>query len=162
MTNAYNYNVVVRRVVFDGEAMFEARVKEFPDLTEYADTPEDAYALAIDAIQTVAALCSEKGRPMPQAMAVPDEFSGRVTLRLPKSLHRALAETAEDEDVSLNQHLVNVLCYFTGFAHAERSSTEHWVSAKAPVRPPTHLRVVSTNRLQPASNESWPRMAVAR
>ena len=157
MTNAYNYNVVVRRIVSDGEAMFEARVKEFPDLTEYADTPEEAYALAIDAIETVAVVCAEKGKPMPDVMDLPAEYSGRVTLRLPKSLHRTLSETALEEDVSLNQHLVNVLCYFTGFAHAERATTGHWVSAKAQPKATTHLKIVSTNRLQPASNESWPR-----
>lgn len=67
MTDAYSYNVVVRRIVHDGEAMFEARVKEFPDLTEYASTPEEAYGLAIDAIETVAAVCAEKGKAMPVA-----------------------------------------------------------------------------------------------
>ncbi len=155
MTNAYNYNVVVRRIVSDGEAMFEARVTEFSDLTEYAETPEEAYALAIDAIETVAAIYAEKGRHMPEAAHVPVEYSGRVTLRLPRSLHRALAETADEEDVSLNQHLVNVLGYFTGFAHAERSTVDHWVPTKSPARATTHLRVVHTNNLQPASND-WP------
>lgn len=160
MTNAYNYNVVVRRIVSDNEAMFEARVKEFPDLTEYADSPEEAYALAIDAIETVAAVCAGKGTPMPEAMDLPVEYSGRVTLRLPKSLHRTLAETALEEEVSLNQHMVNVLCYFSGFAHAERSSVEHWISAKPQPKNPAHLRLVSTNLLQPACNESWPTRAV--
>lgn len=32
-----------------------------------------------------------------------EEFSGKVNLRIPKSLHRALALTARDEGVSLNQ-----------------------------------------------------------
>lgn len=161
MTDPYNYNVVVRRMVCDSEAMFEARVKELPDLTEYADTPDDAYALAIDAINTVAAVCSEKGKPMPEAMNLPLEYSGRVTLRIPKSLHRTLSETALEEDVSLNQHLVNVLCYFTGFAHSERATNAHWVPSKAPQKASSHLRIVSTNRLQPASNESWPLRAVS-
>ena len=130
MTIAYNYNVVVRRVVVDAEAIFEARVKEFPDLTEYADTPQEAYELAIDAINTVVAVFAEKGRRLPEATEAPVDFSGRVTLRLPKALHRALADAAEADDVSLNQHLVNVLSYFTGFAHAERAAAAHWVPAK--------------------------------
>lgn len=157
MTNAYNYNVVVRRIVSDGEPMFEARVKEFPDLTEYADTPQEAYALAIDAIETVSAVCAEKGKSMPDVMDLPFDYSGRVTLRLPKSLHRTLSETALEEDVSLNQHLVNVLCYFTGFAHAERATNGHWIPAKAHPKITRHLKIVSTNRLNPASNESWPK-----
>jgi len=157
MTNAYNYNVVVRRIEDDGEAIFEARVKEFPDLAEYADTPEEAYALAIDAIETVGAVFAEKGKQMPDVMNVPLEYSGRVTLRLPKSLHRALVETALEEEVSLNQHLINVLCYFTGFAHAERSSIDHWVTAKAPARAQYPLRVISSHKpTQAANNDNWP------
>ena len=65
MTIAYNYNVVVRRIVADSEPMFEARVKEFPDLTEYAATPQEAYELAIDAINTVVEVFTEKGRRLP-------------------------------------------------------------------------------------------------
>lgn len=130
MTIAYDYNVVVRRIVSENEAMFEARVREFPDLTEYADTPQEAYELAIDSINTVAAVFAEKGKRLPEAADVPVDFSGRVTLRLPKALHRALADAAEADDVSLNQHLVNVLSYFTGFAHAERAAAAHWKPAK--------------------------------
>ncbi|MFA5633320.1 MAG: hypothetical protein WC997_17605 [Porticoccaceae bacterium] len=38
-----------------------------PDLAEYGDTAEEAYALAIDAIETTAAALAEKGKPMPRA-----------------------------------------------------------------------------------------------
>lgn len=154
MTDAYNYNVVVRRVVDEGEVMFEARVREFPDVMEYADTPEEAYALAIDSIETISAVCAEKGKAVPEVQLSVD-YSGRVTLRLPRTLHRALAETADEEGVSLNQHLVNVLSYFTGFAHAEKATVAHWVPAQTPARAHAQLRVVSTNRPQPASND-WP------
>ena len=37
------------------------------------------------------------------------QFSGRITLRTPESLHRGLIEKAQSEGVSLNQHLVYVL-----------------------------------------------------
>lgn len=156
MTNAYRYNVVVRHIDFEGEAMFEARVREFPDLTEYADTPEEAYALAIDAIETVAVLFAERGKALPAVADVPMDHSGRVTLRLPKSLHRALADAADEEEVSLNQHLVNVLTYFTGFAHAERSTVERWIPT-APNSRPRHLHLVRTSNLQPKPVKSdWP------
>ena len=35
-----------------------------------------------------------------------DEYSGRVLLRLPRSLHKALREEAAAEGVSLNQYLL--------------------------------------------------------
>jgi predicted RNase H-like HicB family nuclease len=116
MIDPHAYNVTVRRGEFEGEQCFESRVKELPDLAEYGDTFEEAYALAIDAIETTAKIFAEKGKPMPPSQEVVDDYSGRVTLRLPKTLHRALAEAAENEGVSLNQHLVNTLAYFSGFA----------------------------------------------
>lgn len=110
----HKYNITIRRVEIEGEVCFEARVKEFPDLFEYGDTHEEAYELAIDSIVTTADVFAEKGRALPPAIVPPDEYSGRVTLRLPKTLHRTLAETAEDECVSLNQLLVTAVAHFAG------------------------------------------------
>ena len=107
--NPYAYNITVRECVFDGESLFEARVKELPDVREYAESAREAYDLAIDSIETAAGMFAEAGRLFPLPASPQDQFSGRVTLRLPKSLHRALASAAEDEGVSLNQHLVTAL-----------------------------------------------------
>lgn len=63
----------------------------------------------MDSIETAAAAYAEKGRAFPAATVPVDDFSGRVTLRLPRSLHRALTEMAESEGVSLNRHLANIL-----------------------------------------------------
>jgi len=116
------YNISIRRGLFDGEALFEARVRELPDVSEYGETFEEAYDLAVDTIETTAKLLTEKGRVMPPPQKPADDFSGRITLRLPKSLHRSLVEFAESEGVSLNQHLVSVLGYFSGY-EAGRSVT---------------------------------------
>lgn len=118
------YNISIRRDSFEGEVLFEARVKELPDLAEYGETYAEAYDLAVDAIETAAAAYSEQGRVFPEALVPADDFSGRVTLRLPRSLHRAVAAAAEDEGVSLNQHLVNVLTYYSGFAAAASPTAE--------------------------------------
>lgn len=122
--DAHAYNITVRRDRFDGETLFEARVKELPDLVEYGESFEEAYELAVDAIETTAAVFAERGRPMPPPVAPADEYSGRVTLRIPRSLHRALAEAADAEAVSLNQHLVNVLTYYSGYAAGSQAVAE--------------------------------------
>jgi predicted HicB family RNase H-like nuclease len=116
MADPRAYTILVRRGEFEGEVCFEARVKELPDLAEYGDTLEEAYELAIDAIEMTAKVVAEKGKPIPEPQIVSSDFSGRITLRLPKNLHRTLAEAAEDEGVSLNQYLVSVLAYSSGFA----------------------------------------------
>ena len=120
------YGIEVRRRTIDGEAVFEARVRELPDVAEYADTADEARALALDTIATTAKVLAGKGKAMPAPLEPVDEWSGRVTLRVPKSLHRALSEAADAEGCSFNQYMVNVLSYFAGYAHAERAAASHW------------------------------------
>ena len=108
------YNVSVRKMDYEGETLFEARVKELPDVCEYSETMAEAYDLAIDTIETAAEMYREAGRSFPPPAVPQDEFSGRVTLRLPKGLHRTLAQGAVDEGASLNQHIVNILAHHVG------------------------------------------------
>lgn len=117
MTDAHAYNITIRKAVIEGEDVYEARIRELPDVTEYGDTAEEAHALAIDTIQTTAQILAERGQGMPTPYVPADDYSGRVTLRLPRSLHRALAEAADSERVSLNQHLVGILTYVSGIGH---------------------------------------------
>ena len=46
------------------------------------------------------------GIPMP---SYPDDCGGDVALKIPKSLHRSLAESAEEEGVSLNEYAITLL-----------------------------------------------------
>ena len=62
--DATNYSITVRHGDFGGELCFEAKVKELPDLAEYADSWQEAYELALDAIDTTATLLAEQGRDM--------------------------------------------------------------------------------------------------
>ena len=158
MIDPHAYNITIRRGTFEGEVCYEARVKELPDLAEYADSAEEAYELAIDAIQTTAEIFAEKGKAMPVPLQPADDYSGRVTLRLPKSLHRALSQAAEEEAVSLNQHLVNILSYFSGFAAAKSMSGSmawHTMTAYSKQEHPggRHLRLVHSKTI--AADECW-------
>ena len=114
--DATNYSITVRHGDFGGELCFEAKVKELPDLAEYADSWQEAYELALDAIDTTATLLAEQGRDMPLPASGVEDYSGRVTLRVPRTLHRSLALMAEDEGVSLNQLMVSALADFRGFS----------------------------------------------
>lgn len=123
------YSIIIRSVVVDGESLFQATIKELPDIAEYGETYADAYELAVDSIKTTAAIFSEKGRAMPPALQVADDYSGRVTLRLPKSLHRRVAIDAEHEGVSLNQFIVGALSYNAGYFSGANKSIEEQSSA---------------------------------
>jgi len=148
------YNISIRRGDFEGDMLFEARVKELPDLHAYGDTSAEAYDLAVDAIETAAEAYADQGRVFPSAVIPVDDYSGRVTLRLPRTLHRALAETAEEEGVSLNQHLVSALSYHSGYvaARLQEGGQKEWHSL--PKRNPTkseqtpNLRVIRSDKFQ--------------
>lgn len=122
MSMNYDYTIVVRRITEDAETYFEARVREFPDLAEYADDPHEAYELAVDALETTEKWFAEHGKSLPAPAVEETEFSGRVTLRVAKSLHRILAEAATLEGVSLNQHIVNALSFGAGVLQGKKST----------------------------------------
>ncbi|NCC36887.1 MAG: toxin-antitoxin system HicB family antitoxin [Chloroflexia bacterium] len=112
--NPHDYNITVRRVGTDDGPSFEARIRELPDVAEYAETFNDAYELAIDTIETTAEAFAEAGRAMPTPATPVEDYSGRITVRVPKTLHRDLALAAEEEGVSLNLLISNALAHSVG------------------------------------------------
>ena len=40
------------------------------------------------------------------ALRANQEYSGKISVRVPKSLHRSLAQSAKDEGISLNQFIL--------------------------------------------------------
>lgn len=67
---------------------------QIDDLSELAETAEDVRHLWLST-----ALEFGKQIPLPSA---PEEYSGKFVVRIPRSLHRRLAEAASTEGVSLN------------------------------------------------------------
>lgn len=114
MTAPERYNINLRRVSIDGEMLYEARVREFPDATEYAETAQEAYELALDTVEASLEILQDQGKAPPTPSETPEDYSGRLTLRVPKTLHRRLTCEAELENISLNQYLVSLLAYHAG------------------------------------------------
>lgn len=107
--DAERYTISVRKEIVEGDELYVARVAELQDVEEYADSHAEAYALAIDTIETAHELCTEKGIAFPEPAVLDTSLvqaSGRITLRMPKTLHANLATKAEQEGVSLNSFIV--------------------------------------------------------
>lgn len=117
------YSICVKLEDFDGEKLYVAKVKELPDIEEYADSFLEAYSLALDSIKVAFEFFNEKGMkfPLPIDSKVNANSSGRLTLRLAKSLHSSLITRAENEGVSLNSYIVCVLASNDGAANATDS-----------------------------------------
>ena len=107
MIDPEKYTFVIRKTSEDEEEPFVARVIEFPYLVACGKTPEEAYEIAVETIRSFVEEKIDLPNPIPNI----NEFSGRVSLRIPKSLHRKLANHAEVEGVSINQYLGNILSW---------------------------------------------------
>lgn len=110
MIDPEKFTFVIRKTEEDEEEPYVARVIEFPYLATYGKTPEAAYEAAVDAIRSFEEEKTAIPNPLPNIF----EFSGRISLRIPKSLHRKLATYAEVEGVSINQYLGNILSWASG------------------------------------------------
>ena len=83
-------------------------VVSYPDLPgclTCGETIESAVANARDAKRVWLEAALEEGVsiPMPDSL---EDYSGQFKLRLPRSLHRALAEHSQREGISMNQYCV--------------------------------------------------------
>lgn len=146
MNNATRYSIAVRQTEVDGELLFEARVKEFSGLVAYESDPHEAYQSALALIEDSLEILAAEGTKLPAPVEPEMEYSGRVTLRLPRSIHKILAEAAESDDCSLNQHIVNSLCESIGFHRAQDDASFAWYSqttkSKPVVMKKRHLTIV--------------------
>lgn len=104
------YAIQTRRVLENGEPYFKATVAELPHLATYESSPQEAYDVLIEDIEALYLSSVELGHdfPSPQPESVMSH-SGRITLRLPKTLHSNLDKQALSEGVSLNLHVVALL-----------------------------------------------------
>ncbi|MBV8194109.1 MAG: toxin-antitoxin system HicB family antitoxin [Candidatus Dormibacteraeota bacterium] len=93
------------------DGLVAARVPELPGCFASGATWEEANANLVEALASWLSAAVELGNeiPKPGGEVEPEEFSGRFSARVPKSLHRQLSARAEVEGCSLNQLVTTVL-----------------------------------------------------
>src|SRR5438128_2742986 len=110
---ALPYTVEIYRDDSDGEVGYVARVVELPGCLTQADTFVGLEEMIQDAMRAWIETALENGQLIPEPHIL-DEYSGRFVVRLPKSLHRQLAERASKEGVSLNSLVAVALGQYVG------------------------------------------------
>ena len=107
-------------LVPEEEGGYTAIVSDLPGCITVGETAEEAMAMAGDAKRLWIEDAYERGEAIP-VPSTEREYSGRILLRMPKSLHRRLAEDAEREGVSLNQYVVALLQEGSALKRVERT-----------------------------------------
>ena len=89
----------------DIEGGYVAQIKDLPGCLTQGETIEETMTNINEARELWIETAYEAGDNIPLP-STDDSYSGKLMLRMPKSLHRRLSETAEREGVSLNQYIV--------------------------------------------------------
>lgn len=90
------------------EGGYVAEIKDLPGCVTQGETAEESMAEVEDARVLWIETAYEHGDDIPLP-CTDTQYSGKTLLRMPRSLHQKLAEGAEREGISLNQHLVSLL-----------------------------------------------------
>ena len=90
------------------EGGYVASYPDLPGCLTMGETIEDAIRNAEDAKREWISAAIEDGIDISEPVNL-DEYSGQFKLRIPKSLHRRLAERSKEEGVSMNQYCVYLL-----------------------------------------------------
>jgi predicted RNase H-like HicB family nuclease len=96
------------QVVAEQEGGYTIFYPDLPGCVTQIETLEELPKAAREIKELWIASALEDGQPIPEP-TFPPEHNGKILLRLPKSLHRDLADEATREGVSLNQYLVSLL-----------------------------------------------------
>jgi len=117
MTNAtakeYLRLAYQRVIVPESDGSFRAEIAEFPGCMALAETK----AAALDKIEDAAESWIEAALEQGQTIPAPLEshgYSGKLILRLPRSLHRKAARCADMDRVSLNNFITTALAMYVG------------------------------------------------
>jgi antitoxin HicB len=92
----------------DADEGFLIEVPDLPGCMTAGETMEEAVSMLPEAMAAWLESVLDRGLPVPEPTVIP-EYSGRVLVRMPKTLHQQLIERAEAEGVSANQLAVALL-----------------------------------------------------
>lgn len=108
-----NYPVEISVIPEDEGGGYLASIPLLPGCMTDGETVEEAYTNLQDAKREWIIDMLDRGLPINEPNMKP-RFSGRFVVRVPKTLHRLLAEESEREGVSLNQFVNNSLAFVVG------------------------------------------------
>jgi len=105
MDQLRKYPCVIQPLPEEDGGGFLATFPDLPLVASDGPTPAEALANGLDALKCALEALQAWGRPTPQ----PGLATGKMALRLPKSLHLRLMTRAEAEGVSINTTAISLI-----------------------------------------------------
>ncbi|MDD5056335.1 MAG: toxin-antitoxin system HicB family antitoxin [Sideroxydans sp.] len=116
-----------RRLVPDETGGYVASIQEFPGCVAEGDTPDAAMKNLDEAAASWVEVALATGYEIREPVLF-HGYSGKIALRIPRGLHKQVAELAELEETSINQLLVTAVAQYLGSKRTFREMTESMVS----------------------------------
>jgi antitoxin HicB len=153
----------------DEDSAYMATIQEFPGLSAFGDTPEEAVREARKAVKGFIKVYQEDNCKIPEPTTI-SPYSGQLRIRIPKSLHATISSEAKSENISLNTYIVNLLSERNAYNKTIKEFEEikslimatpiETVKALSPIKPMTKItelwgvddKPVITNHLYPQLN----------
>ena len=95
-------------IIPDPSGGYVASVPDLPGCITQGDTPDEIFYMIEDAKKTWLEAALDWGETIEEPVP-PGEYGSRMNIRLPKTLHKELAEIADKEGINLNQMVIYLL-----------------------------------------------------
>ena len=132
---------------------YTAKIAEFPGCVTEGDTAAKALKRLEDAAESWIEAVLDMGQEVPEPMAE-QAYSGKLMLRLSRSLHRRAAEMSHAEGVSLNQFIVTTLAERIG-ATETKATTKATVVLASPLGAGQSIPLGTVFSVQGLSGVTW-------
>jgi predicted RNase H-like HicB family nuclease len=114
------------RILMPGtDGTYSAEILEFPGCFAQGKTPAEAYANLEEAARSWIAAALEHEQEIPNP-TINQGRSGRLALRLPRSLHHQASRLAERDGTSLNQFVVTSVASRVGAEEFAETLAQRW------------------------------------
>ncbi|HOZ02853.1 MAG TPA: type II toxin-antitoxin system HicB family antitoxin [Bacilli bacterium] len=126
MKKSHKYPFSLKVVEYEpNDTEFEVAFNDFPSVVGAGDTPEEAIKEAYQNLEIFIEDCEEHSIPLPNPSKTNylDEYSGKITIRLPKTLHRDLSEYAKRDGMSLNAIAIEAIRFYLSSSSMENLTT---------------------------------------
>ena len=111
----YNYQIIVYPVETESGTEWIARYPEVNNTGGSGMTVEEAIEDAKSNLKFELELLAEEGKEAPKPYE-PSNYSGKISLRIPRSVHKQIAELSASEGVSINSLISAAVSGFIGQA----------------------------------------------
>ena len=105
------------------EGGFALHCPELPGCITCAETISQGFEMIEDAKKCWFEACLEDGIPIPEPNNF-SNYSGQFKLRIPRSLHKTLAERSRQEGISMNQYCLYLLSNSTSITYPSQKTSK--------------------------------------